>query len=260
MGESPDRMERSFQLSRSELVVRTPVSAHLGVTIMAASRTLSRNKCFSMVEVLIAIAIVGMLAALVAVPMTSHVRGAEVDGAAARIQSALSDAQATARESGLPVTVIAIVGDDGRTGVDSRTVSETASQAANANLGMEHAFTRATKRLNLPQGITIAGRTPAAEPVRSLGGMGAPASDSRPEVSEPRERTLAVFLPDGSAVVSGPILVRGRDGRSSEVRVNPWTGVAALAGATTDDPRRTDTLDTRAGGLHDELDPFAKWR
>lgn len=221
------------------------------------------SKGFTVLEVLIAIAIIGMLAAIVAAPMSSHMRGAEVEGAAARLQNALSDAQTEARESGRPVTVIAVVGEDGRTGLDSRTVAAPVSDTSPAAPGMEHAFARATRRVNLPQGVTITSVERPAEPARSIGGMAAPAAGRVSDSGDTQERTLAVFLPDGSAVVAGPIRVCGKDGRSSEVRVNPWTGVAALAGLTIDNPTlRSDDVRAPkgAGGTIDDSDPFAKWR
>ena len=228
---------------------------------MVSNRNRSRIG-FTVLEVLIALAIIGMLAAIVVAPMSSHMRGAEVEGAAARVQTALSDAQTEARESGRPVTVVAVVGEDGRTGLSSRAVAAPSAESA-PNPGMEHAFARATRRVNLPQGVTIASANRPAEPARSIGGMAAPASNEVSDAGDDQERTLAVFLPDGSAVVAGPIRVCGKDGRTSEVRVNPWTGVAALAGVTTDPAPSGANKSQAPKGREDsanDSDPFAKWR
>jgi type II secretion system protein H len=242
-------------------VERAPARTSRG-DFMVSNRT-SASKCFTVLEVLIALAIIGMLAAIVVAPMSSHMRGAEVEGAAARVQTALSDAQTEARESGRPVTVIAVVGEDGRTGLASRMVSAPATDQAPAAPGMEHAFARATRQVNLPQGVTIAGSERPVETARSIGGMAAPARNGATDSGDPQERTLAVFLPDGSAVVAGPIRVCGKDGRTSEVRVNPWTGVAALGGVTNEDRGTRDAAapaPLRADEFSDDADPFAKWR
>lgn len=229
---------------------------------MVSNRT-PASRAFTIVEVLIALAIVGMLAAIVAAPMFSHMRGAEVEGAAARLQTALSDAQTEARESGRPVTVVAVVTEDGRTGLSTRHVASPDAESTQAKPGMEHAFARATRQVNLPQGVSIAGADRTPQPMRSIGGMAAPASEDAESQDPAQERTLAVFLPDGSAVVAGPIRVCGKDGRASEVRINPWTGVAALAGVTSDsrgidDRTPSPTKDGRT--TPDDDDPFAKWR
>lgn len=247
-------------------------------------RKLARN--FTLLEVLIVIAIVGMLVALVTVPFARHLGGAEVEGAASQVQSALNDAQAEARESGRPVRVVATVDENGRTGVACQTVDPAAPEhggialdgapesrvQAEPRSGMEHAFARATRRVQLPTGITIEDREPVESPEirRSVGGMAAvpEESDASSTLVEARPpRTLAIFLPDGSAVVPGPIRLSGKDGRSSEVRVNPWTGVAVLSsenGTGVTDGASTSARPSGAGSSSDRTpdpaDPFAEWR
>lgn len=237
------------------------MSAYLGVSSMVPRQT-QGSRAFTVLEVLIALAIIGMLAAIVMIPMTGHMRGAELDGATARVQNALSDAQAEARESGVPVTVVAVIREDGRTGLNSRAVPAPSSESAAPVPGMEHAFARATRTVDLPQGVTIGGIERASQPSRSIGGMAMPASESSIGQASSGERTLAVFLPDGSAVVAGPIRVQGKDGRASDVLVNPWTGIAALASVKRgeDHDHESSARDRGAGGLVDEADPFAKWR
>ena len=264
-------------------------------------RNVARN--FTLLEVLIVLAIVGMLAALVTVPLARHLEGAEVEGAATRVQSTLSDAQAEARETGKPVRVIATVDEQGRTGLACHPVESTGAnlstqgapgmnglptpapariagdveRSAGTPSGMEHAFARATRRVQLPTGVTIEGgqKPVQAEARRSLGGMAAAPSDAEAGgilgTQAPTSRTLAIFMPDGSALVRGPIRLSDRDGRSSEVRVNPWTGVAVLAsestasgatgGGTAPDGKGTHTgRGDRAGDELDLTDPFAEWR
>lgn len=253
------------------------------------ARKLARN--FTLLEVLIVLAIVGMLAALVTVPFARHLGGAEVEGAASQVQSALSDAQAEARESGRPVRVVATVDHKGRTGVACHPVEPIAPAPdsglngaperhaqSQTSAGMEHAFARATRRVQLPTGVTIQDRAGAQTPEtrRSVGGMAAApdrGSDPMPMIESRPSRTLAIFLPDGSAVVSGPIRLSGKDGRSSEVRVNPWTGVAVLSSEAGAEPNLASDVAPRASGRAEQprpgadadriagpSDPFAEWR
>lgn len=250
-------------------------------------RKTARN--FTLIEVLIVLAILGMLAALVTVPLARHLDGAEVQGAASRVQTTLSDAQAEARESGRPVRVVATVDEQGRTGlachpIEAEEASPTiappdvetsrAARKASAASGMEHAFARATRRVQLPTGVTIEGESRDAQPEirRSVGGMAASPAVGTGEAAGatsavPAARTIAIFMPDGSAVVRGPIRVSDREGRSSEVRVNPWTGVAVLAQAGQDagSTRPSDNAgsarrESPVGDDPDGPDPFAEWR
>lgn len=278
----PAAVWSGFENRRGAHSERGQVPVCRGVNPMV--RKQARN--FTLLEVLIVLAIVGMLAALVTVPFARHLGSAEVQGAASQVQSALSDAQAEARESGLPVRVVATVDENGRTDVACQTVDPFAPERGDLALdsapesraqaeprsGMEHAFARATRRVQLPTGITIQDRQPAEAPEirRSVGGMAAApeGTDARSSLVEARPpRTLAIFLPDGSAVVPGPIRLSGKDGRSSEVRVNPWTGVAVLSSENNAGVTDADSAGPRPSGAGssgsrtpDPTDPFAEWR
>ena len=45
---------------------------------------------------------------------------------------------------------------------------------------------------------------------------------------EPHAIRLAVFLPDGSALLGEPVWVIGNDGRVGRLEVNPWTGLPSF--------------------------------
>ncbi len=54
--------------------------------------------------------------------------------------------------------------------------------------------------------------------------------DPQPDELLAAERfTLAVFTPDGSALLAAPALIRDDHGRQERLAVNPWTGLPALA-------------------------------
>lgn len=224
----------------------------------------SHIRAYTMLEVLIVLVLVGLIAGLVGPSMTSRLGAARVDGAASRVESALAEARAEAQETRRPVRVVAVVDEKGRTGVTCEPVVSGESTSVSTRPSMEHAFVKATRRVALPDGCTIEGveaRRPTAH--RSMGGLRAPIMMGEPRaVEQPQSKVLAVFLPDGSAMTSGAIRVRDREGRGSDVRVNPWTGVAALAAAG-EESAETSKVEAApgVGGLTERADdPFAPWR
>ena len=87
-------------------------------------------------------------------------------------------------------------------------------------------------RLDLPDGVWIA---------RETAEMGDPAVDGEPLFGdlEPRRDAapmeMAVFLPDGSALVGERFVVGDRAGRRVRLTVNPWTGLPAFEPLATND-------------------------
>ncbi|HWB19330.1 MAG TPA: hypothetical protein VG711_03445 [Phycisphaerales bacterium] len=57
---------------------------------------------------------------------------------------------------------------------------------------------------------------------KSVGDIGSPSDDIR----------LAVFMPDGSAVVGDAVMMQDESGRKSKLVINPWTGVPAFVRQT----------------------------
>ncbi len=72
---------------------------------------------------------------------------------------------------------------------------------------------------------------------------------------EPHAIRLAVFLPDGSALLGEPVWVIDNDGRVGRLEVNPWTGLPSFdatgAYRGTDEPVDDEQLD-------DELEEFER--
>ncbi len=95
-------------------------------------------------------------------------------------------------------------------------------------------ITEGWARFDLPDGVWIA---------RETAEMGDPAVDGEPLFGdlEPRPDAapmeMAVFLPDGSALVGERFVVGDRAGRRVRLTVNPWTGLPAFEPLATNDDR-----------------------
>lgn len=282
---------------------------------------------FSMIEVLIALALL-VVVAMISMPMfASRMDEARAEGATSQVQVALSQARSEAQESGLPIRVVAVVNEDGKTNIRAEAVEHGSAEgsalgpasssgavfgigaargpsvadggsvrggtgaglmpggfggasqggfrdgvsggAAGSRTGEtrsdgwsigqeERGVSRSTRSISLPTGFMIASDERVEQMFdqapRSMGGMPAPSwASTKPEVTE--ARTLVIFLPDGTAISSGPIKVRNRAGLGGELVVNPLTGVAVLADARSAAGARSGN--TSAGGDDAELtDPF----
>ncbi len=64
---------------------------------------------------------------------------------------------------------------------------------------------------------------------------GAPAGRRGERGAEPAWIRLAVFLPDGSALLGDPVWIGDEDGRIRKLLVNPWTGLPSLGSAEPED-------------------------
>ncbi|MCZ6493597.1 MAG: hypothetical protein O6933_05900 [Planctomycetota bacterium] len=83
----------------------------------------------------------------------------------------------------------------------------------------------------LANGVWITDRPPGRGPRFDEGGLAAVEGDRQPRdgLSEPRRRIrLAVFLPDGSALLGEPAWIGDADGRLGKLQVNPWTGLPSF--------------------------------
>lgn len=287
------------------------------------------GRAFSMIEVLIALALL-VVVAMISMPMfASRMDEARAEGATSQVQVALSQARSEAQESGLPIRVVAVVNEDGKTNIRAEAVEHGSAEggalgaavgsSAGGGMGLsrgalmadaggghsgaasgtglmpgglggvsqsglrdggtsglsgarsgeartdgwsvgqeERGASRSTRSISLPTGFMIASDETVErlfdEAPRSMGGMPAPSwASTKPEVTE--ARTLVIFLPDGTAISSGPIKVRNRAGLGGELVVNPLTGVAVLADARSAAGARSGNAS--AGGDDAELtDPF----
>lgn len=65
---------------------------------------------------------------------------------------------------------------------------------------------------------------------------------SATEQDEPRSFRLAVYMPDGSALMSRPVWISDDHGRRGKIQVNPWTGLPSferIFGGETEPPDET---------------------
>jgi prepilin-type N-terminal cleavage/methylation domain-containing protein len=76
---------------------------------------------------------------------------------------------------------------------------------------------------------------------------------------DPRTIRLAVFLPDGSAILCSRVCLRGRDDRAGWLEVNPWTGLPSFGPVerdVDDVPDEEDTNETEEPADADAEDVF----
>ena len=84
---------------------------------------------------------------------------------------------------------------------------------------------------HLANGVWITDRPPSRASGFDEGELAAVEGDRQPRdgLSEPRRRIrLAVFLPDGSALLGEPAWIGDADGRLGKIQVNPWTGLPSF--------------------------------
>jgi hypothetical protein len=72
----------------------------------------------------------------------------------------------------------------------------------------------------LPAGFSLTGQPP--------GPAGAPAATAAPRDTQPRPMRLAIFMPDGSALLCRPVWIGDEHGRQAKLTINPWTGLGSL--------------------------------
>ncbi|MFM1821877.1 MAG: hypothetical protein RI967_143 [Planctomycetota bacterium] len=223
----------------------------------------ARRRGLSLVEILVSVAIVLAVAA-VAVPWTAGwLGGRELDQAEDQLSMQLMMARAAAREEGRPVEVVAdlegrgqrvrarfldglpvdgggeLPGDAGSADDD-----EFGEFAASDGSGDEApAIDASWARLELPRGVRLAVGADGFE--RSIRGDGAPAFSTRADrptlaadAALDRARgdadpidgaatggtTLAIFLPDGTAIVAPIFMLRTDSGRTRAMQVDRATG------------------------------------
>jgi hypothetical protein len=82
----------------------------------------------------------------------------------------------------------------------------------------------------LPRGLELRNQPPASldenDPEAMLAAMEAEALDEAAPEQAPMR--IAVYLPDGSAMIAGDFWLLDEEGRSARLRVSPWTGLPAL--------------------------------
>lgn len=223
----------------------------------------ARRSAFTLIETLLALAILGLIAALIVPAMASLRWETAAEQAQAEVASAFSDARSLARAKSNPVVVTVRISPEGGYEVWGAVLESEdlgALPGAKADEDAEApAPVRAGRRLGvLPPRCTI-GAPRAVE--NSTGGAGADSGAanapavSQPEMPEPLQ--LAVVFPDGTAMpaTSAVVLTVPQGGSKAEavfsLAINPWfaeTSFTRVEPTKPGDPEPASDASTPAPG------------
>jgi type II secretory pathway pseudopilin PulG len=226
-------------------------------TIPARARGVLRRRRdgLSLVEILVSLAILVVIGAVV-VPWTIQwLGGRELDNAEDQLAMQMMMARAAAREEGRPVEVVA----NGDRGVEARwmqaedLLDEGADGASGARRGGTDedeldAIRAQWALLDLPSGVRIQ----LSETDAGADAEGADAGDEAASLPQ----TLAIFLPDGTAILAPIFMLRTDGGMARAMRVDRATGrPREVAGASTKPFRSSeDPFRDRLGESDAELE------
>ena len=170
------------------------------------------RRAFSLLEVLIAIAVVAAIASVVFVNLPALTTRARFEAATRQLESAAAIVRSDAMRGGRALTLIA----SEREGAWRLEVEEFGDDAAEEG---------ATRRvvMELPSGVRVS----AARPRPVEDGAFAPVVEADAAAAEPDRVDICVLLPDGSAWGEVKYVV-GPGERLAEVRVGAWTGAARV--------------------------------
>ena len=209
---------------------------------MAPARPGNRSpRAFTLVELMVALALAVALAAVVVPVSLSWLPAAALDEAPARIESALALARAEAQRRGVVIEVVAVRTDRGITEIRARDLTTEEAEDDEASAAADGPLNE-TLLAELPEGTTLR-RVGSEDDGSDAPGLEAGA-DPTPEPA-PLEMVLAIALPDGRIVVEtgSELRVIGADARWAALAINGWTGVVtARPGASGDRERETQDL------------------
>jgi prepilin-type N-terminal cleavage/methylation domain-containing protein len=174
------------------------------------------RRAFTLMELLVALALVLLLGGLVVSFSAGSGREAAWDDAPHRLTAAMLQARAEAQRSGQVVLVVAVKRLDGSTDLAWRTLEpDPEEESSSFHAG---AVTMATSDpIALPAGLSL------SEPREGQGDdRSGPRGDSTAD-----ETVIALFLPDGRGAARAVNLTDSA-GRLARVEVNPWTGRVSL--------------------------------
>lgn len=221
-------------------------------------------RAFTLLEIIIAMALAATLVSLVSVAVFSRLREATFDETIRQTRSALTMIREDARRGGEPLRLIARENDQGRVELvglafdapvadpfsfesDGPYLGEidTSRIAFDEHAGGRSAFEdRAPGRvyLTLPSGYTLERMTPEQRDAALLAmesGRREEQDALDPDLSLPGfdggfgevaggPLTIGLFLPDGSVIAGEPPILSTPAGAMLEVKINPWTGSVSL--------------------------------
>jgi prepilin-type N-terminal cleavage/methylation domain-containing protein len=168
-----------------------------------------RNRGLTLVEVLIALAVVAVLSALALPAVWGRVSDAKVRAASRQVEAAVSSVRAHAQRDGRAFSLIATVDNRG-----TRLIAEPVEEATEGN----EAGTAGRRMLGvLARDVMLSSE--AAE-------NGQTGRSSDEVVSQPLRVLIA--LPDGTVVPSGPVRLAA-NGVEVVITVNRWTGECKIS-------------------------------
>lgn len=142
------------------------------------------------------------------------------------------------------------VGHDGAgSGARSRGAPDRSAGSERGSAAIDASWADATYELVIEIGPEAPTDDPAHDSSRSASTPGAadagadasaPAPKSKDEIDIGVRRRLTLFVADGGAPFATRLVVRDANGRRAAIVVNPWTGLASLAGAATAAARSDD--------------------
>jgi prepilin-type N-terminal cleavage/methylation domain-containing protein len=173
-----------------------------------------KSRGLTLFEVVIALALVSVLAALALPAVWSRLGEARVDAAARQVEAAVLSVRARAQRDGSALALSALEERGGRVQLLVRPVERP---------GVDDEESAGAARLlaRLPEGVSI---RPGVEDSHDEDEGEAPGSTLERALEPVR---VVVALPDGMLLISGPIQLSTSDARRV-VMINRWTGACAV--------------------------------
>lgn len=180
-----------------------------------------RRQGFTLIEVMIALAIVAMLAGIVLPIGLSRLNADSFIQTQRQLESAVSIARADAQRRGVLMKLIAVEAQ-GVVAVWSVEFGE-AGGGARGEMPKRREFV-----LELPSGAGVepapAAEDEAEDTEEEEDERPRPAAAGAEAEAAPVERALCVLMPDGTVVAGEAMVLRGRDGKRVRIDFNAWTG------------------------------------
>jgi hypothetical protein len=231
------------------------------------------RRSLTLLELMIAIVLLLAIAALIFPSMLRSMDERTFESAADVTNEQLMMARAHAQATGSPVEVTYHAGTSR---VQARFFLPWLTEpSAEPSLpgGVESAVERAERLVHEPQrqgeseseigeawasrelghGIRIVARRPHADLIPGLDASDDGESGGFEELGKGQDVRLAVFMPDGSALLGDPVWLNDQEGRCGVLTINPWSGLPVFE-------RLTDPTDGRSSAEETEDQTTAESR
>lgn len=179
-----------------------------------------RSRGFSLIEILVAMAIMVMLAGIVLPIGLSRLNANSFSATQRQLASAVSIARADSQRRGMLLHLVAV---ESVNGVAIWSIERPVERDTDS-------LPRRSFLLELPGGAKFA-ELPRDEWEEDPDAEAEDIEEQREDVSrededetERSERTICVLMPDGTVVPAEPLVLVGRGGERARIDINPWTG------------------------------------